>query len=721
MLKAKWFKHNLIFRQPTGTSRGTMLDKETFYLHVWLDENPETNGIGECSLLGGLSIDDRPGYESMLNWVCLNINSLSDSFHARLRDWPSIRFGLEMALLDLQQGGNRLLFPSDFTMGQNAIPINGLVWMGDKDFMLRQIDEKLEQGFTVVKMKVGAIDFEAECSLLEYIRSKYDHKTISIRLDANGAFTPDDVFRKLEILSKFDIHSIEQPITAGQTVLMTEISRTSPIPVTLDEELIGVHSMDEKKKLLQTIKPQYIILKPSLLGGFASCNEWISIAEEMGIAWWVTSALESNIGLNAIAQWTATLNNQLPQGLGTGSLYTNNIGSPLQVRNGFLHYNPFALWDLKYCGITTEIHEFWALPLTLNGQLQYGIDWLSKKGKFENGHAREAWMVDLLAFLKQWYSNEDVIRVNTSGSTGKPKQIEIKKIAMIESAKATGGFLGLADHPTALLCLSTRFIAGMMMVVRAMVYQQNLIAVNPDGNPLLQLADDDIPDFAAMVPAQVYNTIENPASDARLRKIRTLIIGGGDIHPQLEERIKDLPHAVFATYGMTETITHVALRRITGVNPVNYFEALPGILFSIDKRGCLVINAPERNSQPYISNDLVELISQNKFRWLGRIDNIINRGGEKLIPEMFEKKMAPHIQYRFFVAGIPDTKLGQVPALFIETENPGESECLKMEELLKQICLRKEMPVKIFFVTAFEETENGKVNRRSTIEKLLIN
>lgn len=697
-----------------------MHEKATWFLHIWDEKRPEIIGIGECSLLKGLSVDDRPGYENQLKWLCNHINDDPQNIDTTLEDWPSIRFGFEMALADLRVGGTRILFPSAFTRGEKAIPINGLVWMGDKDFMLRQIEEKLDQGFTVIKLKVGAIDFDSECALLAHIRKNFDQSKISIRLDANGAFTSEDVFQKLEKLSQYQVHSIEQPIAAGQPKLMSEVCRKSPVPVALDEELIGVHSMESKRLLIETISPQFIILKPSLLGGFAACNDWISLAAGMNTGWWVTSALESDIGLNAIAQWTATLGNNLPQGLGTGSLYTNNIPSPLKVENGLLHYRPEQNWDLANTGLPENKSSVWKLPLTINGETLKGDEWLKQFEIWKIEKSTESWLFDLCDFLKQWFSDNECVSVQTSGSTGKPKEIQIKKAAMIESAKATGEYLDLKNHPDALLCLSARFIAGMMMVVRAMVYGQNLIAVKPDGNPLLSLSGQHVPSFAAMVPAQVFNSMGDPVARELLLKFRTLIIGGGEIQPLLDEKLQQLPGAVYATYGMTETITHVALRRVNGNSRQDFFEALPGIQFSIDKRDCLIINAPVRNKQPFVTNDLVELISKNRFRWLGRIDNVINRGGEKIISETVEKKLAPYIQNRFFIAGMPDVKFGQVPALFIESEKPEKSELTRIEELLKQATLRNERPVKIYFVSQFEETENGKVNRKSTVDKAMI-
>lgn len=295
-------------------------------IRIWEEECPEVVGLGECALFRGLSADDRPGYEAKLQEVCRNIDRIDE---VDLSEWSSIRFGVEMALADLRNGGRRIYFPSSFTHGEQAIEINGLVWMGDRDTMQRSIREKLDAGFHCIKLKIGAIDFEAELSLLRDIRQQFSAREVELRVDANGAFTPETAVERLEALSRFDLHSIEQPIRAGQWQQMARLCRISPIPIALDEELIGINHSAQKQALLEEINPQYIILKPALCGGFSGAAEWIRLAGERCIGWWVTSALESNIGLTALAQWTATLGNPMPQGLGTGQLYTNNLPSSL--------------------------------------------------------------------------------------------------------------------------------------------------------------------------------------------------------------------------------------------------------------------------------------------------------------------------------------------------------------------------------------------------------
>ncbi|MFK5982725.1 MAG: o-succinylbenzoate synthase [Flavobacteriaceae bacterium] len=343
MIKATYKKYTLNFKLPSGTSRGVLKTKDTYFL--FLSENKK-KGIGECGLFKGLSIDDRPDYEEKLQWLCNNIQLGLDQLYLELIDFPSIQTGLEIAFKSLNSNNHFEIFPSEFSRGEKSIPINGLVWMGDKDFMKQQISDKLKQGFTCIKMKIGAIDFKTELDLLKSIRKEYMASDIELRVDANGAFLPSEALEKLKWLSDLQLHSIEQPIKKGQWQEMARLCEDTPLPIALDEELIGIFSEEEKIKMIETINPQYIILKPSLIGGFKGSDSWIEKAENNNIGWWITSALESNVGLNAIAQYTFSKNSKLPQGLGTGSLFANNLPSTLEVCNGTLHYNNNKKWDL---------------------------------------------------------------------------------------------------------------------------------------------------------------------------------------------------------------------------------------------------------------------------------------------------------------------------------------------------------------------------------------
>ena len=338
-MTASFSKRNFHFRFPAGTSRGILTEKISFFLFL---ENEGITGIGECSIIPDLSIDNLQELPIKLEELCRCINNGEDFKNVDLQKFPSIYFALETAILDLKRGGQKILFPSDFTAGKRGIPINGLIWMGNKQFMQSQIIEKIEQGFRCIKLKIGALDFETELEIIKDIRKDFSKSDIEIRLDANGGFAREDALQKLKRLSDFGIHSIEQPLKPCMTTAMVEICEQSPIQIVLDEELIGIEPNEE---LLKIIRPHFIILKPSLIGGFAVAEKWISLAEKHNIDWWITSALESNIGLNALAQWTATLQNDMPQGLGTGMLYENNFSSPLEIRKAKLYYNANKKWD----------------------------------------------------------------------------------------------------------------------------------------------------------------------------------------------------------------------------------------------------------------------------------------------------------------------------------------------------------------------------------------
>lgn len=343
-MKASFFKYQLKFKQASGTSRGVLTTKDTWFIKI---EGDSSIGVGECGMFRGLSCDYRPDFEDKLQWACSNINLGLEKLLIELTEFPAIQFGLEVAFLDLYTKSQHVLFPSKFTTGKASIPINGLIWMGDATFMKSQIRTKLDDGFDCIKIKIGALNFETELELIQSIRREFDANTIEIRVDANGAFSPNEALEKLKRLSDLDLHSIEQPIKQGQYNEMAQLCESSPLAIALDEELIGVHDVTKRKTLLETIKPEYIILKPTLIGGFSASQTWIDLAEKHNMGWWITSALESNIGLNAIAQWTYNLNVNRPQGLGTGMLFSNNFLSPLQINNGNLQYNPKIKWNLN--------------------------------------------------------------------------------------------------------------------------------------------------------------------------------------------------------------------------------------------------------------------------------------------------------------------------------------------------------------------------------------
>ncbi len=342
--RADFKKFTLKFIKPMGTSRGVLYEHEVYILAL-SSEKTGRIGLGECAPLTGLSPDARPDLPEKLREVCEQLNASTSLSDLELTNWPSIRFGLEAARIDWENGGRRRLFETDFTNGEQTIPINGLVVMSDFNAMLQQALAKIAAGFDCIKIKIGALDFEAECELLGEIRKRYPSDKIQLRLDANGAFHPDEAIDKLQRWSEFGIHSIEQPIKAGQWSEMAELCARSPVPIALDEELIGIQTKSEKEALLKTIRPQFIVLKPTLLGGLAASKEWIKVADRLNIGYWVTSALESNIGLNVISQWTATTPTNMHQGLGTGQLYAANFRSPLQVVSGRLTYSSSSSWQ----------------------------------------------------------------------------------------------------------------------------------------------------------------------------------------------------------------------------------------------------------------------------------------------------------------------------------------------------------------------------------------
>ena len=322
----------LHFKQPAGTSRGVYTERRLWLVSI---SDGRTIGHGECAPLLDLSCDamEPSIYNKVLRDFCDQVEQTGEIPYEEMRDYPSMLFGLETAMLNLRRGN--LLFDTPFARGEQGITINGLVWMGNHEEMLQRMEEKLKLGFRCVKLKVGAIDFDQELDLVKRIRERFSYHEVELRLDANGGFRPDEALYKLELLSQYAIHSIEQPIKQKQWGLMAELCRESPLPIALDEELIGVNDPEAKRQMLHIIKPRYIVLKPSLHGGMMGCREWIDIAKEEGIGSWITSALESNVGLNAIAQFCSDVygeNIKMPQGLGTGQLFTDNIPMPLEIR-----------------------------------------------------------------------------------------------------------------------------------------------------------------------------------------------------------------------------------------------------------------------------------------------------------------------------------------------------------------------------------------------------
>lgn len=355
-LQASYTKRTFHFSFNARTSRGAMKQRDSWFLKIWDDTQPEVFGLGEAAPVSGLS-RERPSevhdqLEDLIRWInsgekMPSSASLKEiqSLFASMNLSSSVYVALETAWLDYCNGGRRVVFDTEFHKGK-PLSINGLVWMGGLDFMLQQASIKIEEGFTCIKLKIGGLNFEKELDILNFLRRKYFRDQITIRLDANGAFRSDQAMYKLMDLSRYDIHSIEQPVKPGSP-LLTELCQKSPIPIALDEELIGKNTRAQKEELLDRVKPQFLVLKPSIHGGFLGCAEWIELAGTRKIGWWLTSSMESTVGLNALAQFASQFENPLPQGLGTGMIFNDNIPSPLEVKKGFLHWNSKESWDLS--------------------------------------------------------------------------------------------------------------------------------------------------------------------------------------------------------------------------------------------------------------------------------------------------------------------------------------------------------------------------------------
>lgn len=614
-------QHTLLFKQPAGTSRGVYRNRRVWYVVV------NGVGIGECAPLHDLSCDALPpdDYERVLREACRRTAEGDGVIpYEYLRPYPSVLFGLETALRSYsafcRSGCPFTLFDNAFSRGEAGITINGLVWMGTYEEMMARMEEKLALGFRCIKLKIGAIDWEREIGLIRALRKRYPQDLVEIRVDANGGFTPDVAMQRLEELSRFGIHSIEQPILQGQWAEMARLCRETPVPIALDEELIGVNDPQRKAALLDTIRPQYIILKPSLHGGLAGSEEWIALADERGICHWATSALESNVGLNAIAQWCGERQQLMPSGLGTGQLFVENFeGLHLSIEGE-------RLW----CGSAAD-RAFWA---------------------------------DYRGFIAECSSASPHVEVHTSGSTGTPRPMLVEKRRMEASARMTLQFLGLTPGDTALLCMPLRYIAGKMMVVRAMVGDLRLQLVAPSRHPLeavaaaCRIADAALPTFLALTPMQALATLDVPAERHVFERIPVIIIGGGAISPQLHTAVQHCRGRVYSTYGMTETLSHIAMRRLNGPEQSDRYTPLPGVTLSADEEGCLVIDAPAVTPARLVTNDLCEILPDGTFRILGRRDNVVCSGGIKLSLEALEEKIGA-LDVDYMLTSVPDALLGE--------------------------------------------------------------
>lgn len=615
--------YTLHFIQPAGTSRGVMTDRSVWFVHVVSTTDPWKEGWGECAPLPGLSCDYSQDYENILRRFCAEIEASGCMDTDVLRSYPSMLFGIETALVGFERGGFTP-YDTPFSKGLSGIPINGLIWMGPIDKMARQIEHKLEQGFQCIKLKIGSLEFEDECALLAAVRKRFSSNQLTLRVDANGAFTPENALERMNQLAALHVHSIEQPIKAGQWKAMAGLAALSVLPIALDEELIGIHALIDKITLLDTIKPHYLVLKPSLHGGISGCEEWIRLANERSIGWWVTSALESNVGLNAIAQWCATLPISTHQGLGTGALFHDNIDFPLHVKGEHVWFDPTG-FQRPIVMKTPETVQPDSCKITLHG-VEYDWEHLQlayAEEQLPTGNTTEG----LINFLREWLDPSPELEIQTSGSTGTPARIKVKKTHLLNSARLTCAYFHLKQGDDCLLCLPLDFIAAKMMVVRALVAGLNLWLKEPDGFPFEGSTTSYA--FVPLVPLQVFNTLNSAHGKEALSRCKNVLIGGGPLASMLEAALSDSTASIYASYGMAETLSHIALRRVNGPDASAYYTQLPGVRLSLSNERCLIIDAPHVSDTTVYTGDCVELLPDGRFRVLGRKDNLILTGGKE--------------------------------------------------------------------------------------------
>jgi len=630
--------------------------------YIFLKKNNKI-GIGEIAPLKGLSIDKIDNIENILKKIC-NEPQKYISNNNLLESYPAINFGIEQAKLDLKNGGGQKYFSKT---NKDFIKINGLIWMGDFNFQKQQIDEKIQQKYKCIKVKIGNLDFSSDIEILKYIRQQDPQYKIQLRLDANGVFDNDDAFDKIKQLSIFKIHSIEQPIQAGQIHELKKLCKTSPIPIALDEELINIKNNKEKIELLTTVKPAYIVLKPTMLGGFKNCLSWIKIAKKHNIKYWITSSLESSICHNAIAQFCAYyINDDNYQGLGAGELFENNLPSHMWQKSSKLYIKISKQWN------------------------------------------------DIYKLIGKYLSHKNKLTFKTSGTTDTPKKIKFNKRQIKNSIKLTQKTFNLTKNQNIGLCLSLDYVAGIMQLLRVIELNMNLIVFDVCADPLIK--NNKTIDFIAMSPKQLETTLKNQ----RDKKIKTIICGGAEIYNNPITTINDnrTKTKIYQTYGMTETLTHIAIKKIND----KYYKILDGISFKQNKKNnCLIINAPHISKTPIKTCDIVKIIDDKNFEFIGRLDNILNIDGKKISAETLENKIKNKIKNNKFFIYQQQEKL----CLVIENKH---NLLQKISEKSTKIgngalafpvlSFKKYKIKKINYIDRFCYTKNGKINRFKTIEGL---
>lgn len=665
--KAVVFKRTLKFKQPAGTSRGVYYDRTVWYVVITELFTTRYWGIGECAPLPGLSADDMAHdayYAKLRSFLDIfEFTGIVDT--ERLRPYPSMLFGIETAWHSFTMAKNGRwghYFDNEFSRGKQPIAINGLVWMGNFTEMQSRIETKLSQGFRCIKLKIGAIDFESELQLISDIRRRFSRDVLDIRVDANGAFQPHEALSRLDTLSRYDIHSIEQPIPSRHYNAMAELCRKSPLPIALDEELIGVNTLQDKQQLLHGIKPHYIVIKPSLHGGLSGAREWMDVAGELDIPYWTTSALETNVGLKALAEWTFEHTSSIieHQGLGTGQLFIDNIA---------------------HAALSLEGEWLWAKT--------------PQQREFEQQIER---------LKAQWNDVKPFIEVSSSGSTGVEKTLKIPKEILKRSALRTIEHLNIKSKATALICLPTQYIAGCMMVVRCIVNDLSPIVVAPSSRPFSSLQQS--PYFAAVTPMQVYESLKHPREARLMRGVRELIIGGGAISNEIEEKLRKFPHHVWCTYGMAETASNVALRRINGDKCSMGYKPLKGVHITINDEGCIEIEDTLLTIK-HTTNDLAKFHDDGGFEIIGRKDNVICSGGKKWLPEVIEQKLST-LPFPFLITAVPDEKYGE--AITLLHTSPNTETCIM--QMCRDLVDGQECPKRIFRVENLPITPTGKPARK---------
>ena len=712
------------FAQPAGTSRGVMLDKEAHFLEIrGSHRGVPFRGIGECGLLRGLSYDDRPDYVEHLDRLAQALQAwspaqweacwqsdgrLPEDFYRAWSHWPSLQFAAEQAVRSAfrnRQGFHPSdLFDTAWSRGQVGIPTNGLVWMGSSCAMSESMEAKLRGGYACVKLKIGALRWEEERALLQDFRQTDAGKHAELRVDANGAFTRDGVESVLRDLEDLGVHSIEQPLPASDREGLAYWCAHSPVPVALDESLIGLTGAEERDALLDELKPPFVVLKPSFLGGWEGTRDWIQRAERRNIGWWVTSALEGSIGLNAIAHGVAQY---LPvaraQGLGTGGLYTNNLP-------------PWTALD------RTELRPISPYPAPVT------------EGPWPEGFrihpfTDPALVREVQDFLRAWFSPADDLVFHTSGSTGAPKPIALSKELLVASARATLATLDLQPGYTSLLALSPQRIGGAMVLVRALVGQGTVDLASASRHPLEGAPVPDAPwDFVSLVPQQAQALAADPVWYG---SIRTLLLGGADCSRTLAEALIPLAERRYLGFGMTETGSHFALASLNPDDPACrtsggqwMYQPVQGVRLVWTSEptsepasiASLTLVAPHLGiDQPLQTNDLASPEGAG-FVWWGRSDGAVNSAGVKLFPETIEAwvfQALPAVEGRGFATSVPDSRWGE---RLVWLSEPLDDD-LRAEVQAVWVQLRQEhphwVPKDTYEIPAIPRAAQGKVDRRA--------